>query len=88
MAPVVRKVAVIDTTITAAKAKLKTRKATAKRFKITSTGKVMCRHAGKQHLNEKMSKGHKKRLSKEQAVFAGDVRFSFCLCMLQSEGLR
>ena len=55
-------------------AKLKTRKATAKRFKVTASGKVICRHAGKQHLNEKMSKNQKRRLSREKAVFAGDVR--------------
>jgi ribosomal protein L35 len=62
---------VIDTTV---EAKLKTRKAAAKRFKITGSGKVMCRRAGKQHLNEKMSRKHNCRLSNEKAVFAGDVR--------------
>ncbi|KAL3147404.1 hypothetical protein ABBQ38_014470 [Trebouxia sp. C0009 RCD-2024] len=40
--------------------KLKTRKAAAKRFKITGTGKVVLRHPGKQHINEKKSS---KRLS-------------------------
>ncbi len=28
----------------------------AKRFKVTGSGKVMCRKAGKQHFNEKMSR--------------------------------
>ncbi len=28
----------------------------AKRFKVTGTGKVMARHAGKQHFNEKMTR--------------------------------
>ena len=80
MAAMVRKPAVaINTTIEAtqkkkSKVKLKTRKAVAKRFKVTASGKVMCRHAGKQHLNEKKEKQRLKRLSKEQAVFAGDVR--------------
>jgi large subunit ribosomal protein L35 len=57
-----------------AKNKLKTRKATAKRFKVTGSGKVIMRQAGKQHLNEKMSKKQKRRKSKEKDVFAGDVR--------------
>ena len=30
--------------------------AAAKRFKITGSGKVMARHAGKQHFNEKMTR--------------------------------
>ena len=30
--------------------------AAAKRFKVTGTGKVMARHAGKQHFNEKMTR--------------------------------
>ncbi len=42
--------------------KLKTRKAAKKRYKITATGKVMVRRAGKQHLNEKKSKSKKKTL--------------------------
>jgi ribosomal protein L35 len=58
-----------------AKYKLKTRKAAAKRYKITGSGKVLRRHAGKQHLNEKMRPKQMKRLSKEESVFAGDVRF-------------
>jgi ribosomal protein L35 len=64
--------AVIDTLV---EAKLKTRKAAAKRYKITGSGKVMCRRAGKQHLNEKMSRKQNTRLSNEKAVFAGDVCF-------------
>jgi ribosomal protein L35 len=64
---------VIDTTV---EAKLKTRKAAAKRYKITGSGKVMCRRAGKQHLNEKMSRKQNTRLSNEKAVFAGDVCFT------------
>jgi ribosomal protein L35 len=74
----------VDTTTQAMakKKKLKTRSAAAKRFKVTGSGKVLCRHAGKQHLNEKKNKKHKKRLSKEQAVFVGDVRcFSTSQCI-------
>lgn len=39
--------------------KLKTRKSASKRFKLTGSGKVMCRHAGKNHFQEK--KGSKRR---------------------------
>jgi hypothetical protein len=34
----------------------------------------MARRPGKQHLNEKMSKSTKKKLSKENPLFVGDVR--------------
>ena len=34
----------------------------AKRYRVTGGGKVMVRRAGKQHLNEKMSKAKKKSL--------------------------
>lgn len=59
---------------TAIEAKLKTRKSMAKRYKVTGTGKVMRRHAGKQHSNEKKAHKRLKRLSKEESVFVGDVR--------------
>ncbi|GIL59254.1 hypothetical protein Vafri_14174 [Volvox africanus] len=36
--------------------KAKTRKAAAKRFKVTGSGKIMGRKSGKQHFNEKMSR--------------------------------
>jgi large subunit ribosomal protein L35 len=39
--------------------KLKTRKSASKRFKITGSGKIMARHAGKNHFQEK--KGSKRR---------------------------
>lgn len=61
-----------------AKYKLKTRSAMAKRFKVTGSGKVIRRHAGKQHLNEKKRPKQLKRLSKETSVFAGDVRLLQC----------
>lgn len=73
-APPVKAAAAIDCTIEAKARKLKTRKAAAKRFKVTAKGKVMARRSGKQHINEKMSSGHLRRLGKEKAVFAGDVR--------------
>lgn len=45
------------TTLTTAATSLQ---AAAKRFKVTGAGKVMARHAGKQHLNEKMSRDEKR----------------------------
>ncbi len=45
--------------------KLKTRKAAAKRYKVTASGKVMCRRPGKQHINEKMSSSKLAALGKE-----------------------
>jgi ribosomal protein L35 len=42
--------------------------AAAKRYKVTGSGKVMRRKPGKQHINEKMSPGHLKRLGKETQV--------------------
>lgn len=65
-----------------AKHKLKTRSAMAKRFKVTASGKVIRRHAGKQHLNEKKRPKQLKRLSKEESVFVGDVRF----CLIHTDG--
>merc|ERR1711976_71807 len=57
-----------------AKYKLKTRKAAAKRYKITGSGKVMTRKPGKQHLNEKYSRNQKKALSRENALSRSVVK--------------
>jgi len=46
----------------------KTKKAAAKRFKITATGKVMRYGAGKRHLNTHKSSKHKRRLGQTKAV--------------------
>ena len=46
----------------------KTKKAAKKRFKITATGKVMFRGAGKRHLLGHKSSKHKRRLSGAKAV--------------------
>mmetsp|Transcript_20533 Transcript_20533/g.36632 ORF Transcript_20533/g.36632 Transcript_20533/m.36632 type:complete len:163 (-) Transcript_20533:44-532(-) len=54
--------------------KMKTRKAAAKRYKITGSGKVMARRPGKQHLNEKMSRNKKKALSRESALSRSVVK--------------
>ncbi len=41
-----------------------TLQAAAKRYHVTGTGKVLRRRPGKQHINEKMSSNHLKRLGK------------------------
>ena len=46
-----------------AKSKMKTKKAAAKRFKITGSGKVMHRQSGMNHLLSKKSARRKRRLS-------------------------
>ncbi|KAG1673779.1 hypothetical protein FOA52_002348 [Chlamydomonas sp. UWO 241] len=45
-------------------AKLKTRKSCSKRMRVTATGKLVGRHAGKQHFNEKMSRSTIREKSK------------------------
>ena len=47
----------------------KTRKAVAKRFKITATGKVLRRRAGRRHLLQ--GKGPKRRRSLRKATLVG-----------------
>ena len=44
--------------------KIKTRKAVAKRFKVTATGKIMHGGLGLNHLMRKKSKAAKRRLTK------------------------
>ncbi|MCX7592481.1 MAG: 50S ribosomal protein L35 [Fischerella sp.] len=48
--------------------KLKTRKAAAKRFRATGSGKIMRRKAFKNHLLEHKTSDRKRRLSKMVAV--------------------
>jgi len=52
--------------------KMKTRKSAAKRFKITSTGKIIRRNTGKGHLMMKKSPGRKRRLAVESSVATGE----------------
>lgn len=42
--------------------KMKTNKAAARRFKITGTGKILRRQAGKRHINEWMAPNVKRKL--------------------------
>ena len=52
---------------------IKTRKAVAKRFKITGTGKVLRRHAGKRHLAQTKSPKRRRRLRGVVVVDATDA---------------
>lgn len=51
----------------------KTRKAVAKRFKVTGTGKVLRRKQGKRHILQKKSSKRKRQLGKATLVAATDV---------------
>lgn len=48
--------------------KLKTHKATAKRFKITATGKVMRTKVGKSHLRRRKPKRNKRAFDRREPV--------------------
>ncbi len=52
---------------------IKTRKAVAKRFKITGTGKVMRSHAGKRHLLQGKKPKRRRALGTSSLVDATDV---------------
>jgi large subunit ribosomal protein L35 len=54
--------------------KMKIHSGTAKRFKLTGTGKVMRRRANRNHLLEHKSSRVTRRLAGEKAVAANDVR--------------
>ena len=56
------------------KYKLKTHKSTAKRFKVTATGKVMRTKGGKSHLRRRKSSRVKRQLDRMQPVSKSDVR--------------
>ena len=52
---------------------IKTKKSVAKRFKITGTGKVMRKHAGKRHLLASKGPKRRRRLRKSVEVSASDT---------------
>ena len=54
--------------------KLKTRKAAAKRYKVTGSGKFLRRHAFKGHLLMKKSNKQKRKLSQRLCVKKSDSR--------------
>ena len=52
----------------------------AKRYKVTGSGKVMARHSGKQHMNEKQTRHKKRELAKSFVVSPSDIyKASRCL---------
>jgi large subunit ribosomal protein L35 len=53
--------------------KLKTRKAAAKRYKVTGSGKIMRRKAGKNHMLEHKTTTQKTRLSQMAEVSERDA---------------
>lgn len=57
-----------------AKAKMKTRKAAAKRYKLTATGRVLHKQVGRSHLLSKKSSKRKRRLRLPSEVAPGFVR--------------
>lgn len=54
--------------------KIRNHRGTKKRFRITSTGKVMRRHAMQSHILQKKSAKRKRLFSGEAAVSAADVK--------------
>lgn len=54
-------------------ARRKTKKAVAKRFKVTGTGKVLRSHASRRHLMSSKSAKRKRHLAKNALVDASDV---------------
>ncbi|KAF5725894.1 50S ribosomal protein L35 chloroplastic isoform X1 [Tripterygium wilfordii] len=71
VAPLIKKFQSL--TVFAAKGyKMKTHKASAKRFRVTGSGKIMRRRAGKQHLLQKKNTKRKLRLSKIHPVSRSD----------------
>lgn len=54
--------------------KAKTRKAVAKRFKVTGTGKVLRRKQGKRHLLQNKNRKRKRMLGKVTLVSPADVK--------------
>ncbi len=54
--------------------KMKTHRAAAKRYKVTASGKIKRRHAFKSHILTKKSAERKRRLSKMEDLFEGEVK--------------
>lgn len=54
--------------------KMKTHSGAKKRFKITGTGKITHRRAGKRHLNEHKPTSRTRRLDGDAALVKGDVK--------------
>ncbi len=57
----------------AKKAKLKTHRGAAKRFKVTATGKILRMHSGKRHLLGTKAAKRMRRLKKATPVHPADI---------------
>ncbi|GAB5366666.1 hypothetical protein AAMO2058_001163100 [Amorphochlora amoebiformis] len=62
-----------DVSVDANRGKAKTRSSAKKRYKITSSGKVFSKMAGKQHLNTKMSRKQKSQLGRKRQIGPADI---------------
>ena len=54
--------------------KMKTHSGAKKRFRVTGSGKVMHRQAGKMHLNEHKPTSRTRRLDGDKVVASGDAK--------------
>tara|TARA_B100001287_G_C22464249_1_gene426548 strand:- start:3 stop:212 length:210 start_codon:yes stop_codon:yes gene_type:complete len=54
--------------------KAKTRKAVAKRFKVTGSGKILRRKQGKRHILQKKNRKRKRNLGKATLVSEADLK--------------
>ena len=54
--------------------KLKTKRAAAKRYKVTGTGKIMRMKANKSHILNKKSTKRKRNLRKQREMYATNVK--------------
>ncbi len=54
--------------------KAKTRKAVAKRFKVTGSGKILRRKQGKRHILQKKNRKRKRNLGKATLVSEADIK--------------
>ena len=52
---------------------IKTRKAVAKRFKVTATGKVLRSRSGRRHLNQAKSRKRRRALGRAAVVHSTDA---------------
>ena len=57
-----------------AKLKLKTKRAAAKRFKVTATGKILRHRSMKRHILTKKNSGRLRQLDQETLVSKADTR--------------
>ena len=68
--------------------KLKTKKAAAKRFKVTGTGKVKRNKSNTQHILGKKSRKRKRNLSKREYAFSNScLYFIFISVILLSKSI-